>query len=298
VARLGAGAFGEVHRAHDRLLGRDVAIKRIRLESFAEPARLEEVKKRFLREAQVAARLRHRNIVTTHDIVSSSGTSFIVMELVLGRTLQSLLQERGRLGLEETIRILEQVAAALDHAHESGVVHRDVKPANVMIEPSGHVKVMDFGIAKLEAAASLTSTGSLMGTPNYMSPEQAQGKKVDARSDLFSLGCVLYECLTGARPFQSPSVPEILVKVLTEEPPPVNFEVLGLPRELGLVLRRAMAKEPSSRYPSRRCGRPGRPRRRTRHSPSSPRRRPGSGASRSSPPSPPPSCSSPPSRGP
>ncbi len=119
-----------------------------------------------------------------------------------------------------------------------------------MIEPSGHVKVMDFGIAKLEAGANLTSTGSLMGTPNYMSPEQARGEKVDARSDLFSLGCVLYECLTGTRPFQSQSVGAILVKVLTEAPPPVDFEAAGLPPEVGPVLLRATAKEPAARYPS------------------------------------------------
>ena len=124
LARLGAGAFGEVYRAHDELLGRDVAVKRIRLEAFVEPAHLEEVKARFVREARVAARLRHRNIVTVHDIASSPSTSLIVMELVEGRTLQSLLQERGRLGLEETTRILEQVAGALDHAHANGVVHR------------------------------------------------------------------------------------------------------------------------------------------------------------------------------
>ena len=137
VARLGSGAFGDVYRAHDGVLGRDVAIKRIRLESFVEPAQLEEVKQRFQREAQVAARLRHPNIVTTHDIVSSPASSFIVMELVEGRTLQSLLAERRRLPLDEAARLLGQVAAALDHAHASGVVHRDVKPANVMVEPSG-----------------------------------------------------------------------------------------------------------------------------------------------------------------
>jgi serine/threonine-protein kinase len=250
VARLGAGAFGEVQRAHDRLLDRDVAIKRIRLEAFVEPARLEEVKKRLVREAQVAARLRHRNIVTTHDIVSGPDLSFIVMELVEGETLQSLLARRGRLGLDETTRILEQVAAALDHAHAHGVVHRDVKPANVMIEPSGQVKVMDFGIAKRDEGANLTSTGAILGTPNYMAPEQARGEGVDARSDLFSLGCVLYECLTGKRPFQSPSVSAILVKILTEDPPPVDPEPLGLPRGLPAVLLRATAKDPSARYPS------------------------------------------------
>jgi serine/threonine-protein kinase len=250
VARLGAGAFGEVYRAHDNVLGRDVAIKRIRLEAFVEPAQLEEVKQRFLREAQLAARLRHANIVTTHDIVSSPRTSFIVMELVEGRTLQALLEARGRLPLDEASRLLGQVAAALDHAHASGVVHRDVKPANVMVEPSGHVKVMDFGIAKAEAGGNLTATGLIMGTPNYMSPEQARGGKVDARSDLFSLGCVLYECLTGVKPFQADTVTAILVRILTEDPPPVDFDATGLPRAVGEVLRRAMAKDPAARFAS------------------------------------------------
>lgn len=250
VARLGAGAFGEVFRARDVILGRDVAVKRIRLDAFAEPDRLEEVKQRFLREAQVAARLRHPNIVTVHDIVATGATSLIVMELVEGETLQSRLRARGRLDLAETIRLLGQVASALDHAHANRVVHRDVKPANIMIEPSGQVKVMDFGIAKLESAADLTSTGLIMGTPNYMSPEQARGLKVDGRSDLFSLGCVLYECLTGTRPFQAESVSGILVKILTEEPPPVHLRAAGLPPEVGAVLGRAMAKEPSARYAS------------------------------------------------
>jgi tRNA A-37 threonylcarbamoyl transferase component Bud32 len=249
VARLGAGAFGEVFRAHDSVLGRDVAVKRIKLDSFVEPAQLEDVKQRFLREAQVAARLRHPNIVTTHDIASTPAT-FIVMELVEGRTLQALLAERGRLPLGETIELVAQAAAALDHAHANQVVHRDVKPANIMIEPGGHVKVMDFGIAKLETGANLTATGSIMGTPNYMSPEQARGQKVDARSDLFSLGCVLYECLTGQKPFQGASVSVILVKILTEEPPPVDVAATGLPVEAGAVLKRAMAKDPEARYPS------------------------------------------------
>jgi tRNA A-37 threonylcarbamoyl transferase component Bud32 len=250
VKRLGAGAFGEVYRAHDSLLGRDVAVKRIKLDAFVEKAQLEDVKQRFSREAQVAARLRHPNIVVTHDIVQTPATSFIVMELVEGHTLQALLAERGRLPLGETIGIVAQVAAALDHAHANGVVHRDVKPANVMIDAGGQVKVMDFGIAKLETGANLTSTGSIMGTPNYMSPEQAKGLKVDRRSDLFSLGCVLYECLTGAKPFQGESVSVILVKILTEEPPAVDAARAGLPLEIGTVLRRAVAKDPAARYAS------------------------------------------------
>jgi tRNA A-37 threonylcarbamoyl transferase component Bud32 len=250
VSRLGAGAFGEVYRARDSVLGRDVAVKRIKLDAFVEPAQLEDVKQRFSREAQVAARLRHPNIVITHDIVQTPSMSFIVMELVEGRTLQALLAERRRLPLAETIGLVAQIAAALDHAHASGVVHRDVKPANIMIEPGGQLKVMDFGIAKLETGANLTSTGSIMGTPNYMSPEQAKGLKVDGRSDLFSLGCVLYECLTGAKPFHGESVSVILVKILTEEPPPVDLAAVGLPAEIGSVLKRAVAKDPAGRYTS------------------------------------------------
>jgi tRNA A-37 threonylcarbamoyl transferase component Bud32 len=266
VRRLGAGAFGEVYRAHDGVLGRDVAVKRIKLDAFVEPALLEDVKQRFSREAQVAARLRHPNIVITHDIVQTPAMSFIVMELVEGRTLQSLLAERGRLPLEETVALVAQIAAALDHAHANGVVHRDVKPANVMIEPGGQLKVMDFGIAKLETGANLTSTGSIMGTPNYMSPEQAKGLKVDGRSDLFSLGCVLYECLTGAKPFQGESVSVILVKILTEEPAAVDLAKGGAAdrdrrrpeaRRGRRTRPRAM---PRARTSWRRCARPARPR--------------------------------------
>jgi len=248
VSRLGEGSFGEVFRARDGVLGREVAVKRVRLEAFSAPGQLEEVKARFLREAQVAARLRHPNIVTTYDIVSTPRSSFIVMELVEGRDLQSLLHERGRLGLNEALEILGQVAAALDHAHLNGVVHRDIKPANIMIEPSGQVKVMDFGIAKVEQGGNLTSTGLVMGTPNYMSPEQAKGLKVDARADVFSLGCVLYECLSGAKPFHDDSVTAILLKLVVEPAPPIDFEALGLPRALDGVLRKAMAKEPGQRF--------------------------------------------------
>ncbi len=197
VKKLGAGAMGEVYEANDTTLGRRVAIKRIRLDAFADGKQLEDVKKRFVREAQVAAHLRHPNIVTTHDIVESLDSSFIVMEMVEGQTLSELLRQKGRLSLDETLNILTQAASALDHAHANKVVHRDVKPANLMVESSGHVKVMDFGIAKAESSGQITATGTILGTPNYMSPEQAMGKEVDGRSDLFSLACVAYECLTG-----------------------------------------------------------------------------------------------------
>jgi hypothetical protein len=250
LSLLGEGTFGEVIRARDEVLGREVAVKRVRLEAFSGAGQREEVKTRFLQEAQVVAQLCHPNIVTTHDIVASERSSFIVMELVGGWDLKARLEERGRLGLDETIDILAQVAAALDHAHAAGVVHRDIKPANIMIEPSGHVKVMDFGIAKVERGGSRTSTGAVMGTPDYMSPEQARGRKVDTRADVFSLGCVLYECLSGAKPFEDDSVTSILLKVVTEEAPAIDYGSLGLPRALDGVLRRAMAKDPERRFAS------------------------------------------------
>ncbi len=249
VEKLGAGAFGEVYEAQDSVLGRGVAIKRIRLDAFAEGQQLEEVKKRFINEARIAAQLRHPNIVTTHDIVDSSKSSFIVMELVKGRTLQSLLQSKRRLSVEETADLLEQAAEALDYAHGQKVVHRDVKPANLMIEPSGHLKVMDFGIAKAESSGHVTATGTVLGTPFYMSPEQAKGQPVDGRSDLFSLGCIAYECLSGDRPFQADQITAILLKIVNEDPPPMS-ESLGLPPAIGDVLKRALDKDPSRRFQS------------------------------------------------
>jgi tRNA A-37 threonylcarbamoyl transferase component Bud32 len=253
LGKLGAGAFGEVYEAKDTTLGRKVAIKRIRLDAFAEGPELEEVKQRFVREAQTAAKLRHPNVVTIHDIAARGSSSFMVMELVEGRTLQAILREKGRLSLPETLRILDQAADALDFAHAQGVVHRDVKPANLMVEPSGRVKVMDFGIAKASSSGDITKTGAIMGTPNYMSPEQARGDKVDGRADLFSLGCILYESLSGRRPFLGDSLTAILMKILTEPPPPIDFAALSLPAPLGDVVRRVLAKEPSERFPSGRA---------------------------------------------
>jgi hypothetical protein len=250
LALLGEGTFGEVIRARTASWDERSRSSAFGLEAFAAPAQLEEVKTRFLREAQVAAQLQHPNIVTAHDIISKAGSSCIVMELMEGRDLQSLLQERGRLGLDETLDILGKAAAALDHAHASGIIHRDIKPANVMIEPSGGVKVMDFGIAKVEQGGAQTSTGLTMGTPSYMSPEQARGSKVDRRADVFSLGCVLYECLTGKKSFHDDSLTAILLKVVAEPPPPIDFEALALPRAFDGVLKRGMAKEPSRRFRS------------------------------------------------
>ncbi len=251
LSKLGAGAFGEVYKAQDTLLHRTVAIKRIRMDAFTDEAQLEEVKERFLREAKVAAQLNHPHIVTIHDIQWSRDFSFIVMEFIEGQTLQKLLSTRKRLPLAETLDLLGPVADALDHAHQKKVVHRDIKPANIMIEPSGRPKVTDFGIAKIESAGStnLTATGSILGTPNYMSPEQARGgRELDGRSDLFSLGCMLHECLAGEKPFRGDSVTAVLMKILTEEPPPLDCQKTGLPPALAPVVKRALAKNSAERY--------------------------------------------------
>ena len=225
LARLGSGAFGEVYRAHDRVLGREVAIKRIRLDAFVEPQQLLEVEHRLVQGGAGRGAPAAPGIVTTHDIVSSAGASFIVMEYVAGRTLESLLEERKRLGIEETLRLLAQVAARSTTRTPRASSTATSSPPTSWSSRRGTSKVMDFGIAKIESGSNLTATGAIMGTPNYMSPEQARGEPVDARSDLFSLGCVLYECLTGSAAVPAPRAsPAILVQVVTEDPPPVDFD--------------------------------------------------------------------------
>ncbi len=245
----GEGSFGSVYCAKDKFLNRTVAVKSVRMDIAPEPDLQEDVRNRFLREARVAAQLRHPNIVTIYDIVSTPQASLIIMEFVEGVTLQSVLASKKRLDLAETIEILSQTAKALDHAHEHKVVHRDVKPANILITPAKEVRVMDFGIAKTEVS-DLTLTGTILGTPDYMSPEQAKGEEVDRRSDLFSLGCVLYECLVGEQPFQSGSITGVLLRIINDRPPDVDWPSLGLPSGLAGVVAQALAKDPSDRYPS------------------------------------------------
>jgi serine/threonine protein kinase/curved DNA-binding protein CbpA len=250
VSRLGAGAFGEVYRVHDTMLERDVAVKRVRLDAFADQAQQKEIRERTIREAKVAAKLKHPHIVTIHDIVDRPDMSFIVMEFIEGRTLAKLLKDQGRLSVEETGRLLGQTASALDFAHQKGVVHRDIKPANIMIETaSGNVKVTDFGIAKSDTFAELTAAGSVLGTPNYMSPEQARGElAISAPADLFSLGCVLYECLVGQKAFVGQTVMATLLTIMNEGPRSFDREALGLHPGIDDVLRRALAKEPKERF--------------------------------------------------
>ena len=247
LGKLGAGAIAEVYEAHDTALDRTVAIKVFTLGTLAYPDNMDNLKERFIREAQVAAQLHHPNIVTTYDIVSTEEVNVLVMELVKGVTLQSVMASK-RLSLSEVVQILSQVASALDYAHEQKVVHRDVKPANILVASSGQAKVADFGIAKAENSTDLTAAGGVLGTPDYMSPEQAQGKELDGRTDLFSLACIVYECLAGEKPFQGNTLTALLLKIVNEDPPPIDLEKWHLPQGVQAVLDRALDKEPKKRF--------------------------------------------------
>ena len=245
---LGAGAFGEVYKALDTLLNRTVALKRIREDFFSSDGSSDELRLRFLREAQVAAQLQHPNIVTIYDIISSPELNLIVMEFVDGITLADRLKSEHALGLSETIKVLSQVTDALDHAHSQRVVHRDIKPANILISHKGLVKVTDFGTAKADSSAELTVVGSITGTPDYMSPEQARGDEADGRSDLFSLGCVVFQCLAGEKPFRSSNVTGVLLRIVSDDPSPVDSEKLLQDPNVDALLKKALAKSPDERF--------------------------------------------------
>ena len=251
-ALLGEGGMGQVFRARDTRLGRPVAIKLIRAERGQRP----DFRIRFQREAQATAALNHPHICTLYDVGEQAGTSYLVMEYVEGQTLASRLRE-GPLPLDQLLHRAAEVAQALAAAHERGIIHRDLKPANLMLTPAG-VKVLDFGLAKftrpetatMNAALDATAAHTIMGTPPYMSPEQARGEELDPRSDLFSFGCVLYEAATGVRPFRGSSFPEILREVVSGHPPPPSSLRPELPAGWDSILMRTLAKDRDRRYQS------------------------------------------------
>ncbi len=253
VQKLGAGAFGTVYKAKDKILGRMVAIKTIRFEGLAASGGIsqKELTERFLREAQVSAQLRHPNIVTVYDVGESEGMSYLAMEFIDGKGLDRVIATERRLSVERAASIGAQVADALGFAHEHHVVHRDVKPANIMIEGEDRVKVTDFGIAKVTTATDqLTVTGSLLGTPSYMSPEQARGQTLDGRSDLFAVGSILYEMVVGARAFKGDSITGLIFRIITEEPQPIKELDPQIPDDVVRIIQKALAKTPAARYQS------------------------------------------------
>jgi tRNA A-37 threonylcarbamoyl transferase component Bud32/tetratricopeptide (TPR) repeat protein len=247
---LGKGAMGVVYLAKDPVIGRLVAIKTIRTSQTGDDdSESREFRERFVREAQTAGILSHPNIVTIHDIGedSESRTSFIAMEYIEGRNLKMLLGDRKKFSAEEIADLIAQIAEALDYAHRKGIIHRDIKPANIILTTDGKVKITDFGIAKV-ASSNLTTTGQFLGTPNYMSPEQVSGAPVDGRSDIFSLGVVLYELLTSRKPFQGDNLTAISYKIVHEDFTPPGELSREVPPEFNPIVARAMAKDPWNRY--------------------------------------------------
>jgi serine/threonine protein kinase len=251
LAPIGAGGMGEVFKATDTRLHRTVAIKILPHDKVADPER----KRRFMQEARAASALNHPNIITLHDIASDNGMDYMVMEYVPGKSLDKFIISKG-MPLAEVVDYVRQIAAALAAAHAAGIVHRDIKPGNVMISAEGHAKVLDFGLAKLEERSlgpedetrtmepKLTETGVVMGTVAYMSPEQASAMPVDHRTDIFSLGVVLYEMLAGRRPFRGNSPVETMHAIINDSPPPLDND----PPDLQAIFDKALAKDPKARY--------------------------------------------------
>jgi serine/threonine-protein kinase len=242
---LGRGATGTVYEAWDPAIARKVAIKTVDLPPAGEA---QDELARFKREAQAAGRLSHPNIVAAYDYGETASLAYIVMEYVDGRTLKSVLDANERLALSDTLRVMRDVLIALDYSHEHGVIHRDIKPANVILTADGHAKVADFGIARIESS-SLTQAGTVMGTPAYMSPEQFMGQVVDRRTDIYACGVLLYQLLTGERPFEG-GLTAIMHKVLNQVPPPPSALSVTVSAALDAIVMRAMARRPEDRYGS------------------------------------------------
>jgi len=244
---LGRGAMGIVYDGWDPQIARRVAIKTVPLPEDPDPDTAEEIA-RFKREAQAAGRLTHPNIVGVYDYGETGDLAYIVMEFVEGPSLKGLLDKHERFAVPDLRRVMDGLLAGLQFSHERGVVHRDIKPANVMLTKEGQPKIADFGIARIEMS-SMTQAGTMLGTPAYMSPEQFMGQVVDARTDVYSAAVLLYQLLTGERPFDG-GLTAIMHKVLNTEPPPPSTLAVTAPSALDAVVRRAMAKRPDDRYAS------------------------------------------------
>lgn len=244
---LGKGGMGAVYLAHDLALDREVAIKVLPPDISQDP----QVVKRFQQEAKTAAKLDHTNIIPIYRVESEGGLNYFVMKYISGTSLEDLLEQKRPLAIDEIQRILWQAAVALGHAHQRRIVHRDVKPANIMFDHDGKVMLTDFGISKaLQAASGFTGTGMIIGTPHYMAPEQAKGQPVDGRADMYSLGVVGYRMITGTLPFSGDSIHTILYKHIFEEAPQAKTVRADVPDFLSLAVHRSLAKEPAQRFPT------------------------------------------------
>ncbi|HTQ53770.1 MAG TPA: protein kinase [Bryobacteraceae bacterium] len=249
VRELGRGAMGVVYLAIDPTIGRNVAIKTIRLGEVNNPEERARLRERLFREARSAGVLSHPGIVTIYDMEAQDDLAYIAMEYVNGPTLDQLLTGQP-MPAERLFSILGQTAVALDYAHQKGIVHRDIKPANIMITEDGSAKITDFGIAKINTNEQFTMTGAIVGTPHYMAPEQVQGLAVDGRADQFSLAVIVFEMLTGEKPFTGEQLTTVVYKIVAEEPVPAHRLNATLNQQITNVLRRALSKKPEARYPN------------------------------------------------
>ena len=243
IERIGRGAMGVVYRARDEAMNREVALKVLMADFEDEP----DVRARFLREAEAAASLSHPNIITIFDVGEDSDRFFIVMELLRGATLKDFLKQDDGARMDRKLDLMLQIAAGLGAAHRASVFHRDLKPGNIFVRTDGLVKILDFGVARL-AGSSMTASGFIVGTLDYMSPEQARGADVDARSDIFSLGGVFYYMVAGRKPFPANDLPTLFRQIQSEEPPPLDNTDASA--ELAGLIMKALAKSPDARFQS------------------------------------------------
>jgi serine/threonine protein kinase len=239
---LGKGAMGVVYLAYDPVLERHVAVKTIGVMDSDQ-----DLKERFIREARSAGKLRHNNIITIYDFGEQEGQLFIAMEYLEGKDLDGIIASKPKMDLREKLEIIRQICLGLDYAHKNNIFHRDIKPANIKILQDNTIKIMDFGLATMQTSG-LTKTGTIMGTPHYMSPEMVQGKRADARSDQFAVGVIMYELLTYSKPFQGESISTILYQILNTEPRAMDPALISQYPELQRIARRAMQKDPEKRY--------------------------------------------------
>jgi serine/threonine protein kinase len=242
--KLGEGAMGVVYRARDQSLGRVVALKMLSAELSGE----EELLQRFQREAEAVGRLSHPNIVTVYDVGDAEGQLYMAMELLEGDDLRSIIERRAPIPLPDRVRILQKICEGVAYAHSRGVVHRDIKPANILVTLDGRVKLLDFGLARVATRSTITRQGVILGTPDYMAPEQAMGKVTDRRSDAFSAGAVFYEFLTGTKPFRSKTLHGVLYQIISEEPDPLLTVNPDLPAQLAALVHGMLRKDPEKRF--------------------------------------------------
>ena len=249
VEEIGRGAMGIVYKGVDPLIDRTVAIKTIRFDMYSQPEQRIEAQKRFLREAKSAGNITHPNIVTIYDMGEDNGIFYIAMEYVDGPSLETILAARKKWTVEETIRLIVEIADGLESTHKKGIIHRDIKPGNILIDKEGQPHIVDFGIARVPTS-NLTQTSAVMGTPYYMAPEQVAARKIDHRVDIFALGAIFYEMLTLEKPFSGENLTTVIYKIMNEPPHPLREFQADVPLGLEPIIQKVLAKDPDARYQS------------------------------------------------